>query len=248
VTTSPLLEVKGVVKTFDGVTALAGASLDVRTGEVMALVGDNGAGKSTLIKVISGVHAADAGAITVEGREIAPGSVSAARAAGIETVYQDLGLVEPFNVVDNIYLGRERTFGRWPVLDKRRMRREARALVSRLNESLAPSIGKPVTYLSGGQRQAIALARCAAWGSKLVILDEPTAALGVRESEKALDLVRLLRSEGLSILIISHSIQHVFDVADRVTVLRRGKSVGSYDIGSSTPERVVALITGATFE
>jgi ABC-type sugar transport system ATPase subunit len=240
----PVLEVDRVVKAFDGVVALKGATLNVRRGEVMAIVGDNGAGKSTLVKLISGIHAADAGTVKIEGQLVPSGSVAAAREAGIETVYQDLGLFGPFSVVDNIYMGREPTRGRWPYLDRKRMHREAEDLMRGLNESLIPALKTPVAMLSGGQRQAVALARCAAWGSKLVILDEPTAALGVRETKKAIELVQNIRAKGTSVLIISHDLNQVLNIADRVTVMRLGRTVGTYTTSECTPQRLVALITG----
>jgi ABC-type sugar transport system ATPase subunit len=243
-----VLEVDHVVKAFDGVVAVKDATLTVGRGEVVALVGDNGAGKSTLVKLISGIHAPDSGTVTMERQEVPSGSVAAARAAGIETVYQDLGLFGPFSIVDNIYMGREPTRGRWPFLDRKRMLRDAEELMRGLNEALVPVLKTPVAMLSGGQRQAVALARSAAWGSKLVILDEPTAALGVRETAKAVELIQNLRASGTSVLIVSHDLNQVLDIADRVTVMRLGRAVGTYPTSECTPQRLIALITGVETE
>jgi fructose transport system ATP-binding protein len=194
-----------------------------------------------LIKVISGVETPDAGAVWVEGEPMELGSVPAARSLGIETVYQDRAVVNTFTSVENIYLGREVVRWRFlPLVDKKKMRRDAKELVSGLNASVAPMLGRRLKPLSSGQRQAVALSRCAAWGTRVVIVDEPTAALGVQESQKALELVRALRSRGVSTLIVSHNLEHMFSVCDRITVMRRGRVVGIYNTRESSAQRALA--------
>lgn len=242
-TPAPLLRATGVGKSFGAVTALESVDIEVYPGEITGLVGDNGAGKSTLIKIISGVHQADSGTVELDGELVAFGSAAEARAAGIETVFQDLALAGNMSVWANIYLGREKTkaFG-W--LDKKGMAASAQEMLEQLHMNVPP-INAPVAALSGGQRQAIAIARAAAWGSKLIIMDEPTAALGVGETAAVEELIRGLRDQGFGILIISHNLDQVFRLADRITVLRRGRYVGTRLTAETTPEEIVAMITGA---
>jgi len=242
-TTAPILRATGIGKRFGAVTALDDVNIEVYPGEITGLVGDNGAGKSTLIKIISGVHHADSGVIEFDGRPIDFGSAAEARAAGIETVFQDLALAGNMSVWANIYLGRERTWGPG-FLDKRGMAASAKEMLDQLRMNVPP-IDAPVAALSGGQRQAIAIARAAAWGSKLIIMDEPTAALGVGETAAVEELIRGLRDQGFGLLIISHNLDQVFRLADRITVLRRGTYVATRKTSETTPEEIVAMITGA---
>lgn len=243
----PLLELEGISKHFGGVTALDGVDFSVERGEVMALVGDNGAGKSTLIKVMAGAHEADAGRILIEGRERRFRSPQDAWAAGIATIFQELALAGKMNVPDNIFLGRElkRPLLGIPFLDRRRMRAEAQTLLEELEVSI-PSLDVPVEYLSGGQRQGVAIARALKLDAELIIMDEPTAALAVAEVRKVLDFVKRLRDQGKAVVLISHNIQDVFEVSDRITVLRRGQLEAVARTADSTPEEVIGWITGAT--
>lgn len=240
--TEPVLRATGVSKHFGPVVALNDVEIEVYPGEIAGLVGDNGAGKSTLIKILSGVHHADAGAIEFDGRRHAFGSTAEARAAGIETVYQDLALADNMSVWANIFLGRERY--RVPgILDKRGMASEAKDLLGRLAINVPP-INSPVASLSGGQRQAIAIARAAAWGSKVIIMDEPTAALGVAETAAVEDVISGLRDKRYGVLIISHNLDQVFRLADRIWVLRRGQFVGARKTSETDPQEIVGMITG----
>lgn len=240
---APLLRAAGIGKRFGAVTALESVDIEVYPGQITGLVGDNGAGKSTLIKIISGVHHADSGVVELDGRAVAFGSSAEAREAGIETVFQDLALAGNMSVWANIYLGREITWGPG-FLDKRGMARSAQQMLERFQMNVPP-IDAPVAALSGGQRQAIAIARAAAWGSKLIIMDEPTAALGVGETAAVEALIRDLRDQGFGLLIISHNLDQVFRLADRITVLRRGRYVGTRTTTETTPQEIVAMITGA---
>jgi len=239
---------RGIFKSFGSVEALRGADLEVRPAEVMALVGDNGAGKSTLIKVLSGVHAADGGSILVDGVPVRIDSPTDAVRAGVETVYQDLALCDNLDVVANLYLGRELRsppdgiVGRF--LAVKRMSFEARRILEELAVTL-PSLRTPVSSLSGGQRQAIAVGRAVLWGSRIVVLDEPTAALGVQQTAMVYDLIRTLRDRGISVILISHNMVDVFAIADRITVLRLGANAGVFDAAVSRPSDVVAAITGS---
>jgi ABC-type sugar transport system ATPase subunit len=245
--TPPLLEVRGVAKHFGRVQALRGASLDLRPGEVNAIVGDNGAGKSTLIKIISGALSPDDGEVLIDGRAVRMDSPRAARGHGIETVYQDLALANHLDSASNLFLGRELMLppplGWLGFVDKRRMRRRAEEELRRLKIGL-PSVSTPVLALSGGQRQAVAVARAIAWGHRIVILDEPTAALGVRESLMVLELIREVRSQGVGVLMISHNLPEVFEVADRITVFRLGRSVAQLRTQDSSVEEIVRMMTG----
>lgn len=240
----PILRATEVSKRFGAVTALHQVSLEVYPGEIAGLVGDNGAGKSTLIKIISAAHRADSGRIELDGQVVRFASTSEARAAGIETVYQDLALAGNMSVWANIFLGRERTRGPG-LLDKRGMARESRSMLERLKINVPP-INSPVASLSGGQRQAIAIARAAAWGSKVIIMDEPTAALGVGETASVEDVIRGLRDQGFGVLLISHSLDQVFRLSDRIWVLRRGTFVGSRKTDQTNPEEIVSMITGVS--
>jgi ABC-type sugar transport system ATPase subunit len=243
----PLLEAINVQKRFGRVVALRGASLELQAGEVHALVGDNGAGKSTLIKIVSGVLQPDAGEIRLDGQPVAIHNPREARALGIETVYQDLALADHLDAASNLFLGREELFPgplRWVgFLNRRAMRRRAAQEMQRLRIEI-PSVQQPVLTLSGGQRQAIAVARAIAWGHRIVIMDEPTAALGVRESGQVLQLIREVRNHGLAVIVITHNIPETFAVADRVTVMRLGRTIATVPTAESSVEAVVRLITG----
>jgi ABC-type sugar transport system ATPase subunit len=243
-----ILAATGIEKSFGNVVALRGADFELRRGEVHAIVGDNGAGKSTLIKIIAGVYRPDAGTIELDGREVAIDSPRAARELGIETVYQDLALADELDATSNLFLGREELlpaplswFG---FLDKKKMRREATEAVARLKVGI-PSVQQPVVNLSGGQRQSIAVARAIAWGRHIVIMDEPTAALGVRESQMVLEMIRDLREQGLSMIIVSHNLPEVFIAADRITVLRLGRTITTLNTKDSSVEAIVGMMTGA---
>ncbi|WP_374627900.1 ATP-binding cassette domain-containing protein, partial [Devosia sp.] len=230
VAVSPVLVVRDADKRFGAVHALKGVSLEAYRGEVLALLGDNGAGKSTLVKCISGVHGLDDGEILLDGERTALHSPAAARRAGIETVYQDLALFDNLTPAQNFYCGRELAGPRWlprglRFLDARAMDREAAAVIERLRVSL-PRFDAPVALMSGGQRQAIAVARATVFARKVVMLDEPTAALGLRESRKVLDLIAQLKAEGNAVILITHNMEHVVEIADRAVVLRQGRKVG----------------------
>ena len=243
-----VLSVRGATKRFGAVTALDGVDLDLYPGEVLALLGDNGAGKSTLIKCCSGALRLDSGSIAMDGVEVAIHSPKDAQALGIETVYQDLALFDNLNPVDNFYAGRELASPRWVprsfrVLRRRQMQSSTEGVLSRLQVVL-PDLGSAVGLMSGGQRQAVAVSRAAAFASKVVILDEPTAALGVRESRRVLDLILRLREEGTSIVVVSHAMDHVMEVANRAVVLRRGRKVGELVPSADTYHDIVSLIVG----
>jgi ABC-type sugar transport system ATPase subunit len=242
------LTIRGGTKRFGAVTALDGVDLDVRRGEVLALLGDNGAGKSTLIKCISGAHRFDSGTIEMDGSPVAIHSPADARSLGIETVYQDLALFDNLKATDNFYAGRELAGPRWlprslRILRRRRMTDATREVLTRLGVSL-PALDSAVGLMSGGQRQAVAVSRAAAFASNVVILDEPTAALGVRESQGVLRLIRRLRDDGKAVIVISHALDHVMEVADRAVVLRRGRKVGDLPASREAHQRIVSLIVG----
>jgi len=245
------IEVDGVTKRFGPVTALANVSFELRAGEVLGLIGDNGAGKSTLVNIMSGALRPDEGKIRVDGVERQFTSPAAARAAGIETVFQNLALVPTLNIVENVYLRRE-LFRAGPLgravrlMNKRAMRRETAAGFERLGVTL-PSVRTKAAALSGGQRQAVAIGRAVLWGSHIVIMDEPAAALGVKQTELVLTLVERLKSHGVAIVFISHNMQHVLRAADRVVVMRLGRKVADFDLHEKTTATdLVALITGAS--
>ncbi|HEU5025158.1 MAG TPA: ATP-binding cassette domain-containing protein [Spirillospora sp.] len=237
-----LLSLRGISKSFGAVAALTGVDLDVAAGEVVALVGDNGAGKSTLVKVLSGVHPPDAGTITFESREVAVPSPAAAQQLGIATVFQDLALCENLNVIENLFLGRELRALR---LDEVAMEVRSRELLRQLSAKI-PSVEAPVAALSGGQRQTVAIARSLLGDPKVIILDEPTAALGVAQTAEVLNLIERLRERGLGVIMISHNMADVKAVADRVAVLRLGRNNGVFDAEATSAEELVAAITGAT--
>ncbi len=239
-----LLKLSGIRKAFGAVSALNGVDLEVWRPEVVALLGDNGAGKSTLIKIISGVIAPDSGEITIEGELVRFTGPDGPKRLGIETVYQDLALISTFDTIENIYLGREMKASGGLRLDHSGMAREAHKHLTALNIKL-PSLRKRVRYLSGGQRQAVAISRATGWGAKLIIMDEPTAALGVRESRQVLELVKSLRAANVSIIVISHNVEHVFEISDRIVVLRHGRPVATLRTHETTHEEVVRYITGA---
>jgi ribose transport system ATP-binding protein len=246
--TAPALAVRQATKRFGAVTALDGVDLEVWRGEVLALLGDNGAGKSTLIKCISGAHRLDEGSIEMDGRAVAIHSPADARELGIETVYQDLALFDNLRASDNFYAGRELAGPSWlprslRILRRRRMSIATREVLDRLRVSL-PRLEDPIGLMSGGQRQAVAVSRAAAFASNVVILDEPTAALGVRESMGVLDLIRRLRDEGRAVVVISHALDHVMEVANRVVVLRRGRTVGELPATRDLRTQIVSLIVG----
>jgi len=243
-----LLEARDVQKRFGRVVALREGNFVLRPNEVHAIVGDNGAGKTTLIKIISGVYQADAGQILIDGEPVTVANPRDARALGIETVYQDLALAEHLDASANLFLGREKLlppplswFG---FLDSKAMSRRAEDEMRHLKVGI-PSVEQPVLGLSGGQRQAVAVARAVAWGTRIVIMDEPTAALGVRESAMVLELIKEVRDQGLAVLMISHNLPEVFAVADRITVLRLGRTITTLETSQTSLESVVGMMTGA---
>jgi ABC-type sugar transport system ATPase subunit len=246
---APVLSIRNAHKRFGAIRALEDVSLDAWPGEVLALLGDNGAGKSTLVKCISGIHALDEGEILLHGMALNLASPAAARAAGIETVYQDLALFDNLSPAQNFYAGRELSFPAWlprPLrfLDKAAMRRTASEVIDRLQVRL-PGPDTPVAMMSGGQRQAIAVARATVFARNIVLLDEPTAALGLREARKVLDLIARLRAEGNAVVLITHNMEHVTELADRAVVLRQGRKVGELKPDASSKQDLVALIVGA---
>ncbi|MEN8585110.1 sugar ABC transporter ATP-binding protein [Arthrobacter sp. KBS0703] len=246
----PILQAKNLVKTFGRVVGLDGVSLDLYPGEVLAIIGDNGAGKSTLIKCLTGAEVPDSGELFVSGQQVHFKRPQDARVHGIETVYQNLAVSPALDVASNLFLGREERvpgpLGKiFRVLDTKGMRRKAKEELTRLGISTLQDVTVPVENLSGGQRQAVAVARAAAFGSKVVVLDEPTAALGVRESNQVLQLVRDLRDRGLPVILISHNMPHVFDVADRIHIQRLGKCAATITPQSHSMTDAVAIMTGA---
>jgi D-xylose transport system ATP-binding protein len=244
-----LLEVRDASKSYGAVRALDGVSMSVEAGEVVALLGDNGAGKSTLVKAVGGVHRLDGGEIRIDGRTVAMRSPADARRLGIETLHQDLALFDNLSALANFFIGRERRRPRWlgrlALLDTRAMAREWDERLAAL-EVRIPGAQRDVGVLSGGQRQAIAVLRAVAFASRLVILDEPTAALGVRESRQVLDLVRRLPDSGVAVVVISHNLEHVAQVADRAVVLRQGRLAGEAAPTEDNHEALVAMIVGAS--
>lgn len=243
--TNPLLELKGVSKSFGAVQALQKVDFDVRAGEVMALVGDNGAGKSTLIKGIAGIYPFDEGEIYFDGKKKVIHGPRDAAALGIEIVYQDLALADNLDVVANMFLGRERI--QWPIqLDEVSMEQTCLETLDSLSVTTVQSVRLPVASLSGGQRQAIAVAKAVMWNSRLVILDEPTAALGVAQTRQVLDLVKRLRDKGLGVVVISHNLHDIFEVSDRITVLRLGQRVKVFESAHTNQQEVVHAITAGT--
>jgi D-xylose transport system ATP-binding protein len=245
---APMLSVRGACKRFGAVTALDDVDFHVDRGEVVALLGDNGAGKSTLIKCLNGVHRLDSGAIEMEGVPVAIHAPADARALGLETVYQDLALFDNLRPTDNFFSGRELAGPQWlprslRLLKRRRMADATQEVLSRLGVAL-PDPKAVVGLMSGGQRQAIAVSRAAAFASKVVILDEPTAALGVRESRSVLDLILRLRGENMAVVVVSHAMDHIMEVADRAVVMKRGRNVGERIPSPETYQQIVSLIVG----
>jgi simple sugar transport system ATP-binding protein len=246
-----LLEARAIAKSYGHVRALQEADFDVRSGEVTALVGDNGAGKSTLIKILSGTVQPDEGEIRFEGRPVSIHSPLDARRLGLETVYQDLALAEDLDPAANLFLGREvmrqGLLGSLGFIDKRAMRARAARSFATLGIDLQ-EMGAEVGMLSGGQRQAVAVSRAATWASRVIFMDEPTAALGVVQSERVLDLIRRIRESGKSVVLISHNLPQVFQVADRIQVLRLGRRVSVFRAEDVTMDEVVGAMTGAAWE
>ena len=244
----PILEARGIVKNFGRVRALRGVNFSVSPAEIVALVGDNGAGKSTLIKCLAGVEQPDAGEVVFEGRPVSINAPTEARALGIETVYQDLALAADLDPAANLFLGREvrrgGVLGWLGFLDKAQMHRQADEAFSSLGVGLQDSTA-PVANMSGGQRQGVAVSRAVTWANKVVFMDEPTAALGVVQTRHVLDLMRRVREQGLSVVLISHNLPEVFDVANRIEVLRLGERVAQYRRADVTMEDVVGAMTGA---
>jgi len=239
---TPVLELRGVSKSFGAVQALEKVDFEALPGEVMALVGDNGAGKSTLVKGIVGVHPFDEGDVYFEGEKVNISGPRNAAALGIEVVYQDLALADNLDVVANMFLGREKV-DKFRRLDEESMEEAAIQTLESLSVSTLRSVRLPVASLSGGQRQAIAVAKAVMWNSKIVILDEPTAALGVAQTRQVLELVKTLRNKGLAVVMISHNLLDVFEVADRITVLRLGQRVSVRNASETTQQEVVFDIT-----
>ncbi len=244
---SPILRLESVTKRFGGLTAVNQVSLQIYPGEVVALAGDNGAGKSTLIKMISGVYKPDDGQIFLEDREITMTSPMEARSMGIETIYQDLALCENLDASVNIFLGREpsrRLLGLFKQVDRSKMLSEAQSVLNRLDIRI-PNLKRPIREMSGGQRQAVAIARAVYWNARLVIMDEPTAALGVPEQRKVHELVRTLKQQNVPVIIISHNMQDIFASADRIIVMRRGLKVGDVLAKDIDGDGLVGLMVGA---
>jgi D-xylose transport system ATP-binding protein len=236
------LELRGTSKAFGAVQALYEVDFHVAAGEVMALVGDNGAGKSTLIKVIAGIYSSDSGEILYNGEPVAIHGPKDAAKLGIEVVYQDLALADNLDVVQNMFLGREETAG-FRRLDEVKMERRAKETLQTLSVTTIQSVRQTVAGLSGGQRQSVAVAKAVMWNSKVVILDEPTAALGVAQTRQVLDLVRRLGEQGLAVVLVSHNLHDVFEVADSITVLRLGQNVAEFKTKATTQTEVVEAIT-----
>jgi D-xylose transport system ATP-binding protein len=243
----PLLECRGVSKAFGAVQALYRVDFEVRAGEVMALVGDNGAGKSTLIKCIAGIHPFDEGQLLFEGKRVRISGPRDAARLGIEVVYQDLALADNLDVAANMFLGRERTHSGL-VLDESRMEQAAQKTLESLSVTSLRSVRQRVIGLSGGQRQAVAVAKSVMWNSKVVILDEPTAALGVAQTRQVLDLVRRLAERHLGVVIISHNLHDIFEVSDRITALRLGQRVDTFERDKTTQQEVVHAITAGELQ
>jgi D-xylose transport system ATP-binding protein len=240
--TAPILELRGVSKHFGSVEALTDVDFEVRSGEVMALVGDNGAGKSTLIKCVAGIYSIDGGEIFFEGRPVTISGPKDAAKLGIEVVYQDLALCDNLDVVQNMFLGREVHDPLFRLREAPMEQRTAETLES-LSVTTISSVRQPVATLSGGQRQSVAVARAVLWNNRVVFLDEPTAALGVAQTRQVLDLVKRLAEQGLAVVLVSHNLLDVFEVADRITVLRLGRNVGVYETDATNEQEIVQAIT-----
>jgi simple sugar transport system ATP-binding protein len=241
----PILEARNIVKRFGGLTALDHVSFELYPGEVLALAGDNGAGKSTLIKCISGVHPPDEGQLIFQGRTVSINTPQDSRELGIETIYQDLALAENLDVGSNVFLGRERmrkAWGVFPVLDRAAMREASQDVLNTLD--IHTTLERPVRELSGGQRQAVAIGRAIFWKARLLIMDEPTAALGVPEQRKVVELIHRLKSQGVAIIFISHNLGDIFAVSDRILVLRRGVKAGERMARDTNGDEIVKLMVG----
>lgn len=246
-TEAPVLQIEGLYKSFGGLVAVNNVSLEVHPGQVVGLVGDNGAGKSTLIKMVSGVYRPDDGKILLNGEEISFSTPLEARRRGIETIYQDLALCENLDASVNIFLGREplrRVLGLFKTVDRDYMLEQSRQVLDQLDIHI-PNLNQPIREMSGGQRQAVAIARAVYWNARLMIMDEPTAALGVPEQRKVYELVGTLRDRRVPVIIISHNMQDIFAVADRIVVMRRGRKVGDRLASEITGDEVVSLMVGA---
>lgn len=243
--TVPTLSLRGIRKTFGGVVALEHVDLDVHPGEIVALVGDNGAGKSTLVKIIAGVYQPTAGEVELDGEPVSFDSPTESRDHGIEVVYQDLALADHQPVYRNLFLGRELVKGPLRRLDAKRMQQETAAILEDLDVRI-PSAKATVRDLSGGQRQGVAIGRATHWATRLVLMDEPTAALGVAETARVEQTITRLRERGLAVLVVSHNLEQVFRLADRICVLRRGNQIGVVDADQVTGDQVVSMITGLT--
>ena len=249
--TQPVLEAKGLVKTYGRVVGLDGVDISLYQGEVLAVIGDNGAGKSTLIKCLTGAEVPDEGSIRMQGEEVHFRRPQDAKLRGIETVYQGLAVSPALDIASNLFLGRELRLpgilgSVFRIMDTKRMRASSKEELDRLGISTLQDVTVAIENLSGGQRQAVAVARAAAFGSKVVVLDEPTAALGVRESNQVLELIRRLRDEGIPVLLVSHNMPHVFDVADRIHIQRLGKCAATITPQSHSMTEAVAIMTGAS--
>jgi D-xylose transport system ATP-binding protein len=242
--TTPLLELRGITKRFGAVRALNGVDFRVMPGEVVGLVGDNGAGKSTLVKVISGIHPSDEGEYLWDGNKVSVTTPPDATHLGIATVYQDLALCDNLDVVENLFLGQEVTAG--GLLDEVTMEKKANDLLAELSVTTIQSVRGEVGAMSGGQRQSVAIARSLLGEPKLAILDEPTAALGVQQTAQVLALIKRLKGRGLGVIVISHNLRDVFEVVDRIWVMRLGANGGEFDINNTNEQEVVAAITGLT--
>jgi fructose transport system ATP-binding protein len=247
---TPILQARGLVKRYGKVVALDGSDFDLHPGEILGVIGDNGAGKSTLIKALVGAVAPDEGQIMLDGKVVNFRSPLEARQAGIETVFQNLALSPALSIADNMFLGREQrvtgVLGQYfRLLDYKSMQKQARAKLSELGLLTIQNINQPVETLSGGQRQGVAVARAAAFGSKVVIMDEPTAALGVKESRRVLELMKVLKGRGLPLVLISHNMPHVFEVADRIHIHRLGRRHAVVDPAKISMSDAVAIMTGA---
>ena len=246
--TEPILEAKGLSRSFGHVRALDAADFDINPGEVVAVIGDNGAGKSTLVKALTGNLALDTGEIKFEGKPVHITSPQQASALGMEVVYQDLALAPHLNPVQNMFLGRELSrkglLGRLGFMDEKTMREKAKQSFAELGGTVR-SMSAPIGSMSGGQRQQVAIARAISWADKVVILDEPTAALGVVQTQNVLDSIKRVKAKGIAVILISHSMPHVLEVADRVQVLRLGRRVATFDASKTTVEELVGAMTGA---
>ncbi len=249
---TPILEAHGVSKRYGSVTALEAVDFEAYSGEVVALIGDNGAGKSTLVKILSGAIRPDGGTMMMRDRQVDFHSPHDARVAGIETVYQDLALAPDLDVASNLFLGREikqpGILGLLDFYNQRAMRVEAEKHLKALNVTTLRSVRQTVDTLSGGQRQSVAVARAVFWSKDVVILDEPTAALGVAQSTMVLQLIRRVRDQGTAVIFVSHNMPHVFQVSDRVVVMRRGRRAGALNPAEATMDQAVSMMTGATAE